>query len=521
MKKKILLSEVDKVYITNTYRNTLLTYAERMSILCKYLNRSERNVRYYLNELGLKRKFDNSHKESEQYKEAQSRQHDKTKKRFIITWAQNNTTVHKEFFSNIKVYAEFLDAEIHVIAGRYKNPTSVFGDKHYDFWDKLVEPYLDANRHDIHKYISILSDVKIQPTAVNTLSGMEGITGVNSCVVGSPKVQMQVVPALEGYKPKVMMTTGACTNKNYTDSKAGKKGEFHHTLGFVIVEIKDDNKFFARQVTANDKGEFNDLFYNTSRKQVSRNNGIEAIVLGDVHFGHHDEKLLAASIQLIKKLNPKNIVLHDVFDGHSISHHELKDPFKQFERERDGSNSLDHEINVMLDNLEQFKDWNTTIVRSNHDDFIDRWLQNTDWRKTSSYKNSLCYMEFATLLLKGKAKKGIIPYLINERFPNFNTLGRNDSLIVKGWELGQHGDIGTNGSRGSLEQFRKMNTKIIVGHYHSPGRKDGSLSVGTSTHLRVGYNIGPSSWMQSHVIVDNYGKAQHINFIDGEYTTFE
>jgi hypothetical protein len=43
------------------------------------------------------------------------------------------------------------------------------------------------------------------------------------------------------------------------------------------------------------------------------------------------------------------------------------------------------------------------------------------------------------------------------------------SFQVKGWELGQHGDVGANG-RGSLLQFRKLNTKIIVG-YHSPGRK--------------------------------------------------
>ena len=63
-----------------------------------------------------------------------------------------------------------------------------------------------------------------------------------------------------------------------------------------------------------------------------------------------------------------------------------------------------------------------------------------------------------------------------------------------------------------------LNTKIIVGHYHSPGRKDGAIAVGTSTHLRVGYNNGPSSWLQSHVIIHNNGKAQHINFIDGEFT---
>jgi hypothetical protein len=92
--------------------------------------------------------------------------------------------------------------------------------------------------------------------------------------------------------------------------------------------------------------------------------------------------------------------------------------------------------------------------------------------------------------------------------------------------LGQHGDVGSNGSRGSLNQYRTLNTKIIVGHYHSPGRKDGAIAVGTSTKLRVGYNNGPSSWLQSHVIIHEDGKAQHINFIRDVnnkigFTTFE
>jgi hypothetical protein len=100
------------------------------------------------------------------------------------------------------------------------------------------------------------------------------------------------------------------------------------------------------------------------------------------------------------------------------------------------------------------------------------------------------------------------------------TLDRSTSFKVKGWELGQHGDLSSNGARGSLVNFRKLNTKVIVAHYHQPGRKDGALSVGTSTHLRVGYNVGASSWMQSHVIIHEDGKAQHICFINGEFTTF-
>ena len=175
----------------------------------------------------------------------------------------------------------------------------------------------------------------------------------------------------------------------------------------------------------------------------------------------------------------------------------------------------------MLVGLEEFQDYNVVIVRSNHDDFVDRWLKDTDWRKAVTPKNSLEYMQYAAAILGGEAKNGVIPFVINQKFPQFTTLGRDDSYIVNGWELGQHGDIGTSGTRGSLLQFRKLNTKIIVGHYHSPGRKDGAIAVGTTTHLRIGYNRGASGWLQSHVIIHKDGKAQHINFIRGEYTTLK
>lgn len=506
------------------YTDKNITWDERMKSLMGLFGKSERTVRKWCSEkLGFKEKPD---VETEQYEQAKRRKADKNKNRFIITWAQNNTSVHLNFFNNIKAYADFINADIHVIAGRYKNPTSLSEENAEDYWVNEVSPYLDANRHNIHKYVSVMSDVKIHPTATNPMSGLAGMSGINSCIFGSPKVQMEMIPVLEGNKPKMMLTTGAVTLMNYTDSKSGKKGEFHHTFGFVIVEIKDDSTFFVRQVTADDDdGSFTDLFYNVKNGEVKKIDEISAIVLGDIHYGHHDQDVLDKTFDLMNTLKPEHVILHDVFDGNSISHHEMKDPFMQYAKEVEGSNSVENEINAMLDGLENFKNFkNVVIVRSNHDDFLDRWLKNEDWKKQPTSKNSLVYMEYSAMLLKQYAKdrygvKGVIPELINRRFPNFITLGRNESYRVDSWELGQHGDVGSNGSRGSLLQFRRLNTKIIVGHYHSPGRKDGALSVGTSTKLRVGYNNGASSWLQSHVIIHKDGKAQHVNFINGQYTT--
>jgi len=510
--------------ITEIYTDKSLSWDDKETMLVKYTGKSARTARGWCEKLGLTKPTEIA---SPQYEEAKKKKFDKKKNIVIISWAQNDTPVHDGLLDQMETYAKYHDATIHIIAGRYKNPTSVHSAE-ADTWAKRVMPYLDANRHNVHKYMSIMSDVKIQPTAVHPLSGLKSMSKGNSCIFGHPKVHMESIPVLEGHKSKIMLTTGACTVDNYTDSKAGKKGEFYHTLGFCIVEIKDKETFFVRQVTAADDGSFNDLYYNVSGGKVKRNKTIDSAVLGDIHYGHHDQPVLDATFDiLLKKLKPKNLVLHDVFDGHSISHHEIKDPFAQYRKEMDGSNSLKKEVNEMLkffDFLKLKKFENIIVARANHDDFIDRWLVSTDWRKTVTPKNSLEYMEYSMAILKGDAKNGIIPWILQKHSPEVRAFGRNDSYKSLGWELAQHGDRGTNGSRGSLMQFHNLSTKIIVGHYHSPGRKDGALAVGTSTLLRLPYNIGPSSWIHSHVITHHDGKAQHIFFFEtdkcvSEFTT--
>lgn len=513
--KNLTSNEIE--YAKEIYLNKNLTWDERMNILTKHFGKSERTTRKWLVKLGLKEKTEI---DSEQYEDAKKRELNKNKKVYFFTWAQNNTPPHTAFLNNMKAYAKFRGADIHIIAGRYKNPTSINTDEKYDFWHEEITPYLDANRHEVSKGLVVLSDVKIQPTAVNPLSGMAGMSGINSCIFGSPKVHFEVIPAMEGYTPKKMWTTGACTVKNYTDSKSGKKGEFHHTLGFLIVEIENDEIFHVRQVTANNNGEFCDLIYEVKNGEVSKIDGIEAIVLGDIHLGDLDDSVFETTKKILDRLNPKHTIIHDLFNGHSISHHDLKNPIKLYYKEVDGTNSLKREINEMLTWLENMRKYNLVIVRSNHDDFIDRWIINADWKK--DIKNSMEYMEYTKVLLENKAPKGIIPYIIDSKFKDIKTLNRDESFVVKGWELGAHGDIGANGTRGSTTQFRKLNTKIIVGHTHTPNRKDGVLTVGTSTKLRLGYNIGPSSWLHSHVIIHKNGKAQHINISkNGTYTTIK
>ena len=466
--------------------------------------------------------------DSEEFQKARKKKFDKGKQTFIITWAQSETPCHNGFLTNILAYAEAKNAGLHVIAGRYRNPTSLETSKsltkkekkdktHY--WDKRLEPYLDANRHNIHKYLQVTSDIKVNPTASTPLSGFNGITGLESCILGHPRQHLKSLPVLEGYPNKLLLSTGACTIPNYTDTKAGKKGEFHHMIGFTIVELDGDD-FHIRQVNSDKDGNFYDVDKRVKDGVVYENTeGCDAVILGDVHVRHNDKKTTKTAFKFIKKMKPKDVVIHDIAEMESILHWDLKDPFKLLEKEESGADNLEQEIEEIMAWLDKYKEYNLTLARSNHDDMLDRWLMSTDWRKA---QNKKMYLKLSNIIAEGGEAvrmKGILPTLIDREFNGeIKTLSLDDSFRVHDWELAMHGHLGANGSRGGHTQFKNLNTKNMVGHGHHPHREDGHIMVGTLSHLRVGFNRGPSNWMNGFGVIYPDGKAQLIHVINGKYS---
>lgn len=517
------LTDEQKEYARKIYYDKSLPWDERMRILMAYFGKSERTIRKWCSErLELKEKVTI---EPDVLVKAKEYVHDKTKTRFLIAWAQNATPVHKQLFENMEAYAEFIDAQIIIIPGRYHNVTGIMDNlskaASQEWWDKKVVKYLSKNRHKLNNGISILSDISVQPTAVNPLNSLESLTQGESAIVGHPRVHLKTLPVLDPTNPRIMMSTGSCTISNFSESKAGKIGEFHHTLGMVVVELRDSNRFFARQITATANGNFTDLYYNVDNGVVTNVTETLALVKGDIHLGSHDETILKTSFaNLVPKIKPREIILHDIFDGYSVNHHEQNNFVKQYENELTGRNSLKAEINELMKWLDTIKQHNLVVVFSNHDDFLTRFIINADVKR--NVKNALEYMEYGKILLEGKAPNGIIPYIINQKFKNVKCLGRNESYKIKGWELGIHGMDGVNGSRGSIQQYRRLNSKTITAHAHSPCRLDGTLQCGCNTKLRMGYNNGMSTWAHSDVIIHKNAKAQHIIYhSDGEYTTFK
>jgi hypothetical protein len=460
---------------------------------------------------------------------------------FVVTAAQNATPLHETFWISLLQYCEFRDAELMVIPIRYKNATSRWTESqaNAEWWlehpkleDRPLQKYLWNIRKELNKNISVLGDIKVQPTAVSPLTGFEAITHGESGIFGHTKLQLKVIATPQGKYPKILTTTGACTVKNYTDTRAGKLGDFHHTLGAAVVEV-DGPRFHLRQISARNDGSFYDLDYlydGSKNRPVKYRGGVPGIVMGDTHVEGIDPAVERATFQdIIPFFQPKKIFWHDLEDGGSVNHWAAKNPFVTAARHYSSAGSASEEFYSALQFVRDRtpKGAVSYIVASNHNDWLHRWILDRDW-KTLSPKDRGFYLQVASKLyeqsklLNGDEADRLNAFIMlaKEHFKDSNdikVLEYEESAMVESIECGMHGHYGSNGSNGTLKSFGRIGVKSFTGHAHTPGIEEGAYRVGTSTKLIRGYTHGPSSWLNTHGLIYPNGKRTLINIIDGKW----
>jgi hypothetical protein len=342
-----------------------------------------------------------------------------------------------------------------------------------------------------------------------------------------------VIATPQGKYPKILTTTGACTVKNYTDTRAGKLGEFHHTLGAAVVEV-DGPRFHLRQINASKDGSFYDLdyLYDGAKRKPTQYQGLPAIVMGDTHVEGIDPAVERATFQdIVPFFQPKKLFWHDLEDGGSVNHWASKNPLVTGARHFSKQGSASEEFYSALAFVEERTPADTVsyIVASNHNDWLHRWILDRDW-KTLSPRDRGFYLKVASNLYEeakktdgdGAERLNAFIMLAKEYFVvrdigRIKVLDYEESCLVEGVECAMHGHFGPNGSRGSARSMRRVGVKSIIGHSHTPEISEGCYQVGTSTRLSRGYTHGPSSWLNTHAVIYPNGKRTLINIIDGKW----
>ena len=452
---------------------------------------------------------------------------------YIITAAQNATPIHETFWACLKVAAKHRGAEILICPLRYKNPTSHWtaSQANADTWASEIQPYLWNVRKRLNENLVLLGDIKVQPTAVEPLTGFDAISGSSSAILGHTKMQMKSVATPSNKMAKILTTTGACTVENYTDSRAGAQGKFHHSLSALIVEVKG-RKFFIRQLHYDRKTEsVTDLDTRYYAGRVTKAPRPLALVMGDSHVDAIDPQVESATFGpdgIVPTLKPRHLVWHDTLDSYAVNPHHNGNPFNAIAKMQAGRSSIEDEVRRACEFVRKRTTGDTisVIVPSNHDDMLARWIVAHDWR--TNPVNASFYLRAALEMVKETRMTEIgteypspfpmiFPSMV-ESMEGIRLLKPDESFTLGGIELSMHGDRGPGGARGSIRNLRRIGIKSIIGHSHCPGIEEGTVQVGTSTNLRLEYTVGsPSAWLNAHCILHDDSKRQLIVIVGGKW----
>ncbi len=465
-----------------------------------------------------RKRYPHRFKDIVDYKVWSKQRHNKTKdyikkyNRFVITTAVSGCPVDLAFLEAIKKYCKMHKATLLIfVADQLDEVDPILKDENIVF-DNIS---INNNLH--------LDTIKILPKALDPITGVDRIaTREGSFIFGSTKQRLVYVPTgIPGKKlPYANMTTGAITlpiymSQKYYQKRTDKLAEIDHKMGAIIVETKNDKTYHFRQIQWT--GEFVDLgiSYPTLKKVNSK------ISAGDWHVGDTDPKVEQGIYDLANRINCKSIILHDLFNGHSISHHEKNNSVNRAISFKQGRLILKDELNQYVEALNTISKHfdQIEIVRSNHDEFISKYINEDMYiRDPFNIRTAweLCiaqYDGYNPLEWWSKNSGKLI-------YPNkIEWLKETDERFYGDIKYSDHGHRGPNGSRGNLKSLEKTNAKAVYGHSHTAQIMRETWQNGTSTKRDLDYVKGPSSWTLSSTIIYENGHRQLINFNDGEYTT--
>jgi hypothetical protein len=455
--------------------------------------------------------------------------------RFVITTAVTGCKVDKSFMDSISTYCDKNNAEMLVLLStdpaaavseqkdQHGEPIPIRSQKMTGNWtvdpdiprDSIVVSDTSLNSK-IHIKAVKLSAKHIDPaTGFTRIGRREG-----SFIYASPKQRLKYTRNPKGSTPHAVMTTGAITlpayeTNRYMSDRTATIATHDHRLGAIIVEIYNNKEYYFRQVQAANDGSFVDLgvryYPNKTEEDLP-----EALVLGDWHCGETDPVAREVFFDVAKRMQVPRMVLHDAFNGTSVNHHEEKDAIIRGQRSEHGELSVKDEFRILASDMNDMLEISeeVIVVKSNHDDFLDRYLRRTAFKDDPvNYRVSL---DLAAHLYDGKdtIRFGVEKFgLKEENKEKVRWLKIDESFVIGGVELGAHG----HGYVSGIRNIENAYGDSVTGHTHAPQILRGAWVVGTCSLLQLSYNAGPSDWVHASCLVYSDGSRQLINAINGRW----
>jgi hypothetical protein len=442
-------------------------------------------------------------------------------KTYLVSSYIPNAELEMGFIKALNKCAEHKTAELLFIQNQF-NQKADLDTPYNDALEEEVLPFKVRGDKKINENLYVSSYASLI-NIIDPLSGMESDAAKMGCfIMGFPRQRFKTVPRMlrESHTPRAIWCTGSISQKYYKNTKSGRRVSKYHLIGALIIEVYSDKKFQIRQIEWDGEGFYDLNHYYTADKVTEDKHAVEAVSLGDDHALFVNPIVVNETIRLLQRIKPRKIFHHDTLDCASISHHvegkHLTKAIINLTLEEEGEVTVNY-LNKMVMSTEKWKAEHYAVA-SNHPEHLHKYLDEARY-----IEDEFNYVLGHKLAIREYDHKDSLEWFLKDylskyaKLPRFKFLKRKDSFKVKGIEMADHGDEGSNGSKGnSKEKGIVYDGQSITGHTHAPEIGVwGNFVNGTMTFLSLSYckDSGSSSWLNTHTAVYKNGKRTHLHII--------
>lgn len=424
-------------------------------------------------------------------------------KKVIISTVFSGELYNKSAFALLKGMAKQLNADLRLLY--------VHTSKNKRFTEDQLEeldPYLVQDLTFTHDEHAICKSMNFKSSCKKPLTNIEKISQhYKLIVVSSAKQQCKILPYDTNETFKIAYSTGTISEFDYKNTVTGYIDKQFNKCGAVVLEYNDTlQRYLPRniEIVNNEIYDGNRVYYFDGDHVKYRKTTVDAMVLGDLHLPEEDFISVMTSVSQINLYKPKQVLIGDWCSFNSINHHEAN---KYLNKVMYYQQSLKDELEESIEKLNRFVDMTDDceflIIHSNHDEFLDKWLNSGEIEKDK--QNAVTGMKLYLSYAEHKD-----PYFVYEMDKRIKFLKKGEIFSVNGVVLSNHGHIGLCGSKANSTTYVKTYEKSITGHTHSPKIEDSNYTVGTCSKLNLTYTNHLSNWAFANALVHKNGVVQLI-----------